>query len=66
MSKVLPPLWASPYLVGLGSKEMRRGKSIYNKVAAGAMDGQSSPTRSLGEGGGKEIHKRQFNTHFKE
>ena len=30
---------------------MRRGKSIYNKVAAGAMDGQSSPTRSLEEGG---------------
>jgi len=45
---------------------MRRGKSIYNKVAAGSMDGQSSLTRSLGEGGGKEIHKLQFNTHFKE
>lgn len=45
---------------------MRRGKSIYNKVAAGSMDGQSSLTRSLGEGGRKEIHKLQFNTHFKE
>lgn len=45
---------------------MRRGKTIYNKVAAGAMDGQSSLTRSSGEGGGKEIQKLQFNTHFKE
>ena len=33
---------------------MRRGKNIYNKVAAGPMDGQFSLTRSLGEGGGKE------------